>query len=280
VLLPLFIYALTVAAVLGAGVVASRSRRGAAITLLVSLCLALLAQLFWTRPEYLVRVLPFADALFFGNWYPYAAALAAPALVRIARSRGQQIRIGILSVLLFAASLTGTARLFGKPAEVGATGYFADGTCRQSSTDTCSAAAAVTVLRKNGVEAEEKDIARIAFTKEGRGTHPLGLYRALKLAVRESTSTRRVIYQPLPVQQLLSRNSPAIVNVGLAHAARSPAEADLVAHYQWEPGAMHSVVFLRREGEKIWISDPDLGTEDWPITQFELLYRGIALYLE
>lgn len=86
-------------------------------------------------------------------------------------------------------------------------------------------------------------------------------------------------YEPVPVDELIGRNAPAIVNVGLVRPAATDAEADLVAKYQWQPGVIHSVVFLRREGDKVWISDPDLGMEDWPIVQFRLLYRGVAIYL-
>src|SRR5690606_2127834 len=127
-------------------------------------------------------LVPGANAIIFANLFPFAAALAAPAAVRLGRTKAQKIRIAVLMVGLLAASFSGTYQmLVGVPAVAGATEYFPDGTCRQSSIDTCSAAAGVTLLKQHDVAATEAEMARLGFTKEGRGTHPLGLYRALKI---------------------------------------------------------------------------------------------------
>lgn len=277
--IPFVTYAVAVIALGVAGWRLSRSRRNAVKVLIFAIALGGAALIFWNAPEYFAFYFRFADAIYFSNWFPFAVALAAPALVRLSKSRRQRVRVALLSVLLFAASLTGTARLFGKPPVLGPAESFPDGTCRQTTSDTCSAAACVTFLKQHGIETTEQEMARLALSHEGRGTHPLGVYRVLKLKVAEAMPGSSVAYQRLSVDQLLAMNSPAIVNVGLVHKGASAEEAELTAKYQWEPGVVHSVVFLRREGDKVWISDPDLGTEDWPIEQFKLLYRGFAFYL-
>jgi hypothetical protein len=208
------------------------SRRGrvwAGLLLVASLLTGLAAQLFWTRPELLVQVLPATNALFFGNWFPFAVALAAPPLVRFAKTKGQRIRVALLCCVLLGASLVGTARLFGDPADVGPEEFFSDGATRQTSADTCSAAASATLLRAHGIETTENEMARLAFSKRNRGTHPLGLYRALKIAVHESTSSARVRYRSMTAEEVLSRNQPAIVNVGLLQSAQNAMEVDLIA---------------------------------------------------
>jgi predicted double-glycine peptidase len=280
VLISLAIYVFVVILLFCTAVYLTRWKKAVISLLVLSTAIACIAWLFWNRPEFLVRVLPVADALFFANWFPFAAAIAAPALVRLGKSRGQRIRIGVLAVCMLVVSLIGTSQLFGKPAVVGASEFYADGNARQTSTDTCSAAATVTLLHHYGIPATEKEIASLALSKEGRGTHPLGIYRALKLKLRETTSTASVHYEPVSADQLIKHNMPAIVNVGLSRPAQNAMEAELVAKYQWEPGVIHSVVFLRSRADRVSISDPDLGTEEWPVEQFRLLYRGVGLYLK
>jgi len=57
--------------------------------------------------------------------------------------------------------------------------------CLQTSSDTCSAAAAVTFLGMYGIKTTEAEVARLALTKQGKGTDRLGLYRALKILFKE-----------------------------------------------------------------------------------------------
>lgn len=248
--------------------------------LAASVIVSLLAQLIWVRPHLLTYALPIPDVLAFANLYPLAAAIALPAAVAIGKGRAQKIRIAVLMVILLGVSLTGTVRLFGTPVEVGETQFWPDGTCRQTSIDSCSAAAAVTLLKENSIEATEGQIARWAMTSQGRGTHPLGIYRGLKMAATASTATVDVKYRAVPARDLLERNSPAIVNVGLIHSPETDLENRLVTEAQWQPGVVHSVVFLGRDGDKVKIADPDFGVERWPMESFQVLYRGTALWLE
>lgn len=265
---------------IASGAISHKGRAFAYGVLAASVVVGLLAQLIWMRPHLLTYVLPIPDVLAFANLFPLAVAMALPAAVTVGKGRPQKIRIAVLMAILLGTSLVGTVRLFGTPVEVGETQYWPDGTCRQTSIDTCSAAAAVTLLKESGIHASEKQLAHWAMTKEGRGTHPLGLYRALKFAANASTATVHVRFHAITAPDLLERNRPAIVNVGLIHPPETDLQSRLVAEAQWEPGVVHSVVYLGRKNNKVEIADPDFGVELWPAESFQVLYRGTALWLE
>ena len=234
-------------------------------------------------PFLLVKVYPFSSALYLSNLYPVGVLLLGGGALLLSRRRSETIRLAVWIVILFGVSLVPTWRLWGEPAWVGEPQFFADGTCRQSSVDTCSAAGMVTLLGQNGIEVTEAMMARLGRTKAGRGTHPLGIYRALSWAVGESTGSLEVRYERVPVEYLLEHGYAAIITVGLREEPTTELEREMVAKYQWTPRVMHSVVLLGKDEEQegfARIADPDFGIEKWPVRSVEVLYQGAAIWLE
>ena len=245
---------------------------------------AVLGYLLPSRPHFFTSLFPFADAIFYTNWYPFALALFIPAAFRFGKSRFQKIRIGILLAVFFVVTLI-PYRYFRLPAAetMRATAIDEDGICRQTSLDTCGAAAIVTLLRLNGIETTEARAADLALTKQDRGTWILGQFRALKILTREHNPALKVCVRKLTADRLLSLPHPAIITVGLRGKPKTPDEKLLAERYSWTPSVMHDVVFLgidETNPEKVKIGEPDFGLERWWIRELRILHQGYAIYLE
>lgn len=258
------------------GVFFCRTRRGA-ISLIISGCtIAVLGLVLRWRPDLLVAALPWRDVIFYSNFVLPATLLMTAGAIGLGKTRAQKWRLLGLGVALVTVGSLETFRLFAAPAEPGSP-YFDDGAlCRQTSPDTCSAAAAVTLLQRYGVTTTEAEVAALALSKRDRGTHPLGLYRAIKsLAPRNS----RVRLGRSSIANLVATKNPAIVAVGLPPASRDPIHAELAQKYDWTPGVVHDVVLLGTVSgnpSKVAIAEPDFGYEEWPREHLEALYRGLA----
>lgn len=276
---------LLIAIAFAAGVfVARRSKRARWFAVGLGALGVTSARFLPTRPDLMLAVAPFSDLIFYANLYPFAAAWAIPSLVAFGTSFPHRFRISAFSAMLLAVCLLPWRDHRAPPAHARETAIDENGVCRQTSVDTCSAAAAVTLLRLHGIDAEESEVARLALTKEGRGTSNLGLYRAL----RKLTAGRgiRVRVERRTADEAVSLGEPAIVTVGLAPRKGPPAseeEADLERLYSWRPGVLHDVVLLGpdpADPKKLRIAEPDFGLEKWWRSQFEILFRGFAIRLE
>lgn len=265
-----------------AGLATARKRRTAMGGMVAAMLLGALAGLLFVREDLLVRVLPFSGAVFYSNLFPCAAVFLIPNAVKLARSRAQRVRIVVLCVVLFALSVRDWRRMVLPEAECAETRIDKNGVCRQTSADTCSAACGVTLLRHYGIITTEAEVARLALTRRDLGTRAAGLYRAISLlAARRPELTVKLDRSSL--EQLLARNKPAIITVGLPKKRLNAAQQDLAARYNWTPGVWHDVVLFhmsKAEPGKADIGEPDFGLEQWPIEQLRTLYQCTALYIE
>lgn len=235
-----------------------------------------------SRPDMLTRLAPAADLIFYINAYPWAAALAMAPVIRMGTSRFQRVRIAILMAALFGVALKPHAAFWDEPPETGRAFIDGNGVCRQTGSDTCSAASAVTLLRLHGIETTETEAAAFALTRRGRGTSPYGLYRALRrLTSGRPEGTWRAGILRMKLEDLLAREEAAIITAGLRPRRfgrpPTPMEAELEARFQWRPGVMHDVVFMGevdREKKRLRIADPDIGLEWWGIDHLEVLFQG------
>lgn len=233
------------------------------------------------RPDLYLKLLPFPDALFFDNWLPYGAALLAPAAMQLARSGAQAARLGVLLTVLFTLSWKPTYDEFRPLARTNPLSVDPHGIVRQTSSETCAAAALATFARQYGIDATEAQMVEHARTLHRRGTTQLGLYRALRLAFagREELKPRIV---KAPAGWLLRRSAPAIITVGLPRDGSAEARA-FGQKYDWPQGIYHDVVFLGPDPEKrghVLIGEPDSGLESWPIEHLKYLYSGFAAVVE
>ena len=245
--------------------------------------IGILGYWFNTRPDLMTLILPFSDAFFYTNWYPYAVALMVGSAVRLGKTRFQKIRIGVLLAVLFIVSLRPFAFYLKPFPDTGSSHIDENGICRQTSADTCSAAAGVTLLRRYGMEASEEEVAHMALTREGSGTRTLGLFRALSKLAAKSGRGLDVTIERLSVNELLERSGPGIIRTGLSKGQpKNDVEKDLADKYQWTPGVMHDVVYLGEDPEddnKVLIGEPDFGLEKWWKYELKELFQGYIITL-
>ncbi len=264
------------------GIFAARRRETAIVGIVGFVVITLLGVLIILRPDLFLFVLPFGDLIFYSNWFPFGAALLIPCVFQFGKGKAQKIRIGVLLSVLFVLTLKEYDYHFMAPAKSYDNVIDEDGVCRQSSVDTCSAAALVTYVRIFGYSITESEAIELARTKEKVGTIHLGLYHALKILSRlHDGPTPRV--KKLPLEKLLSRNQPAIVTVGLPRRGNSEEAIAFGEKYDWRPGVLHDVVFLGLDNDRegyVLIGEPDYGLESWPIEHLRYLYYGFAIYYE
>ncbi|EMI17083.1 peptidase C39, bacteriocin processing [Rhodopirellula maiorica SM1] len=221
-------------------------------------------------------LLPFSSAIIFSNWTAFALAVASGAAYRLPHR--PLWRRGLAASLMAALALATLVQPVLQPIFRPVTGsnmWDSKQVCIQSHTNTCSAAAAATLLKSVGIEKTEAAMVGHCLT-DARGTPSLGLWRGLSLA---TTSTR---YRPkvlhTDVETLLRRGPwPAALVVGLPRYGADPI---YVHRYGWDPGFRHSIVlFGRNDDGMLDIGDPSIGRETWSDDDLRVLWRGEGVTL-
>ena len=276
---------LLVAGFFGLGFYLAKKGRGARICAIsVAFLVGALGYFLNFRPDIFTRLFPFSFVIFYSSWYPLAVVLIGPSAFHFGKNRFQRIRLSVLLSLLFLLSLYPFYYYFLPSAHTGDLRIDENGICRQSSLDTCSAAACVTLLGRYGISVTETEVARLALTRKKIGTRTLGEYRALKILLDESGKKGKVRIRRMDSGELLNFPGDCIVTVGLEKRdPKNEIERDLAGKYQWTPGVMHDVVYLGRkpgEPDKVLIGEPDFGLETWWAFQLKHLFRGYAVTVE
>lgn len=215
----------------------------------------------------LVRWLPVTDAIVWLNpQLPAAGVLAGVAWRRMTGPAWQRI------VLVVPLALLGIWRAYGplwgtvpplQPHRM--TGSVV----RQSTTSTCSPAAAATALRIVGINATEADLAGICLTRE-TGTTQLGLWRGLRLATA-GTPVRAVPFIG-PLNDLAAAGAtPAVVSISLAGQQGG---------FLPTPGNRHAVAILAFNPDgTVEVADPFAGQQTWPLARLREAWTGQAIVL-
>lgn len=239
-------------------------RVSAAIAALAVAVLSLYA-LWLNDNPILTRLLPTANVLVWGNLQlPAMALLAGIAWGSLRGPRWQRL---VLVVPLVSIGIWRTLDpLVGSPAPIG-TDRWTHGVCRQSSTSSCSAAAAATLLIAHGIPASEAEMIRLCLTHTN-GTSTLGLYRGLKLkcagtpwTVRAGNPTIDALrHWPLPaiVTLKLPGSTPSVLAIGNRHSV---------------------VLFGLAPDGNVDIGDPFAGRQTWTSAEFAAAYGGQAMAL-
>ena len=276
-------YVILVLALLILSFYLNRKNKKLRIPFLISAgAVAVLGRFFSGRTDILLGMFPFSGTVFYANFYPFAAALGAPAAFYLGQNRFQRIRIAVLCTALLILSFIPSRFIGAKTHGNGNSRFDDNGVCLQSSCDTCSAAAGATLLHHYGIETSEKEVASLALTKKNAGTDRAGLYRALKL-ISSERGDLKVKLQRLSARELLSLNKPALITVGLRKNPQTRMEKDLARKFNWDPGAVHDVVFLGVDEEnpgKVKIGEPQFGLERWKEEALITLFKGSAIFLE
>ncbi|QDV46655.1 Peptidase C39 family protein [Stieleria neptunia] len=157
--------------------------------------------------------------------------------------------------------------------------------CQQSGSVTCSPAAAATLLKANGIDAEEHQLVRWCLT-DALGTTSLGLWRGLRLATAKTDLEPEVM--DVTLEDLLSREQrddlfPCLILVGFPRfgtVASPEIESRYIKDYGWPRGFRHSVVLYGpAEDGGVEVGDPSIGRERWAKQDLEILWRGEAVRL-
>ncbi len=222
---------------------------------------------FWSR------LLPLSNLVVIGNLVPLCCAVLA-GLARVT-SPGSPRRRAIPVLAILGLGLFATVKpMLGQPPPCG--DLWSDGICFQSSTVTCTAASAATLLREHGISATEAEMAGLCLTRKGTGWK--GLFRGLTLKTRGTEWT--VSVRDFSFEQLRNEHGPLILDVGVPLGATVP--AIYTTEYGWQPGILHSVIFFGfRDGDRVSIAEPTpgVGREEWSAEDLRILFRGRAYQL-
>ena len=232
---------------------------------------------------FLARLFPFSPAIIVTNIAPVLLAVGAAAALKMAdrppwRRRGLA---GLLGAFALIALLQPVLQRHFRPVKTGEnTVWYSNGVCQQSSTVTCSPAAAVTLLKAHGVEKTERQLVDACLT-DRNGTATLGLWRGLCIATRDCKWKPAILNADL--NDLLGKTDredvfPCLVLVGFPRFA----EPDPVYNeqYGWPPGFRHSVVIYGPHPDGgVDVGDPSVGRERWSERDLEVLWRGEGIRL-
>ncbi len=241
--------------------------RRSAIALAIAAVGVLLIWGVWLADNLLlVQWVPLADALVWLNPQPLAAAVLAGVAWRwLPGPRWQRL------VLVVPLALLGPWRAYGHLA--GSVPHLqphrmSGPVVRQSTTSTCSAAAAATALRQVGIDATERQMAAWCLTRVA-GTTQLGLWRGLKRATAGSAVKPIIFHGPL--EGLIAQaRGPAVLSITGQRAGLLPL-----------PGNRHTIVLLGvQEDGMLDIADPFSGRQTWPPSQLAETWTGQAIVLQ
>lgn len=223
----------------------------------------------------LAELLPYSNLVVIGNWLPlFTAVMAALAWQRTRQARlRQRIAIGELAL---AGSLAAVFPLLGSLPDCGSQ-WDKLGTCLQTTEQSCSPAAAATLLKKHGIAASEREMAALCLTR--RGTTWQGLYRGLKLKT-QGTPWDVEVFQCDADDLARHSGAPLLISVGLDR--NSLRDTDYTRELGWIRGVSHSVVLERfTSGGIAVIADPsqEMTREHWDADMLRTLWRGYAFRL-
>ncbi len=232
-------------------------------------------------PHLFINLFPFTNVIYYTNLFPNAALLALPGLIALGKTTREKQHIAILGAMLAGVALIPYLDFTRKQAHSNGSVIDSDGVARQTSSDTCAAASAVTLLRLYDIETNEAEMVRLALTKDGAGTTAFGLYRGLRMKTNDHPDLHvRVDF--LKLDELLARNQPAIITVGLPRFPSREA-LEFGQQFQWDPGVIHDCVFLGRDPDHpghALIGEPEFGLESWPTEHLRFLFWGHTMWIE
>jgi predicted double-glycine peptidase len=186
--------------------------------------------------------------------------LSAP-LARLPRRRNRVVVRLLILVLTSMSVLPFLAPAFNRSYLAGLkTRIDGEGVCHQSNAYTCGPAAAVTILRKLGLPAEEGEIAILSHTSALTGTEPDVLARVLEKRYRSDG---------LVAEYRAFRNVDELRNAGLT-----------VAVVKFNALQDHCVAILGVETNRVMVGDPLNGLSSCSTDEFEDKWQFVGIVLK
>jgi hypothetical protein len=252
-----------------------RAGRGAGrrvAMVVVASCCVLLVTYGWLRDSFaLAWAVPVSSAVVLANFsLPVVAFLAGYGTRVLPGGPGRR---GVLLSLLVAVAVWKAGEPFAGERPVLRDTWVA-GVCMQSTEESCSAAAAATLLAGAGIAATERETADLALTTT-RGTTTLGVYRALSLKTAGTDRRVRVLLtrDVGELRAAVAADGPVLLRAGLGRWQR--VDPRYTQQWGWTPGGFHSVLVTGfGPGDKVWVIDPKIGREAWDLEALHTLWHG------
>lgn len=134
------------------------------------------------------------------------------------------------------------------------------GICRQTTGYTCVAASMVTMLRANGVEATEEEMARLAHVEVGGGATDSRAIWALER--RLAGTGLRPRYCKTDYAGLIAAPKPCLVQIG------------------WGYFMSHMVPVMSADSERVVLGDPECGKREMTAEAFGGTWKGTVIAVE
>ena len=238
---------------------------------LIGVALLGYVQRVWAQPI-LTSLLPVSALVIWGNWFPYSAAFLAG--ITWTHGYGTRLRRAIFGAAVYLISVYSVIEPICGSAPL-CQDVWTGRICLQTSHQSCSAAAAATLLAQYGVSAQESEMAEMCLTRNG--TTWMGLYRGLKLKTA-SLPLDVVVFECSAEEIIDNFSGPEILSVGLP--TDRPFPKWYIEDWGWQEGVRHSVVLLDilPDGQLL-IADPAVGIETWSHHDLKILWLGRGLRL-
>ena len=263
-----------------------RSRSVIFLTVMAAIVVALIIVYVVTvwGQLWIVNWIPLPSVIVLANWFPpFLGALAAIVWLQM-KHQSVARRLPVMALMVVAAVVS---IMFFIPKEAPecddewVTAVMLDGrpmaawpVCLQTTPNTCSAAAAATILNTLDIEATEQEMAQLCLTKVG--TTWLGLYHGLATKLLGTKHRAEFFEGDVDTLRELSRTHPVLLccqlDEQLAHLAPGYVEEG-----GWIPGVAHSTVYFGETSRGHLIGDPTRGFEFWQTRDLNLLWTGQGL---
>lgn len=273
----------------GTRVVLKRWAQLASLTLVSAILAALACIYFFNGWLSWAKWLPVDAAIVWTNFAPLFLCVAASASLCLTdRPQWRRVSLAVLAGVFAMATLSQPViqPLWKPVSSTPNTIWLPQGVCQQSSPVTCSPAAAVTLLKANGIAANERELIQWCLT-DSLGTTSLGLWRGLRRAT-EATEFNPVVMNAR-LEDLLDRSErpemfPCLILVGFPRFGAATDSAELerlyTQEYGWPKGFRHSVVLFGPHPEGgLDVGDPSIGRERWSEQDLRVLWRGESVKL-
>lgn len=249
------------------------------LAVITMLLIAAYVYLVWGQ-LWIVKWIPYASVIVLSNWFPILLAILGAILWQRLRNkelwRRAPAQLALLGITVWSVIYV----IPRTPPECGdewiePRGRFPFRVCRQTTPETCSAAATATLLGVIGIQTNEAEMSRLCLTQ--RGTTWLGIYHGL--SVKLDGTGRRVEFFEGSVDDLVKRcqERPVLLCCELTDIVDAA-----VPEYQgeagWKPGVLHSVVCFGMLDGEFLIGDPSQPRlERWSRRDMINLWTGTGL---
>ncbi len=239
-------------------------------------CLSFHARLGWAK------VIPMSGVVLWSNLTPIILVFSAGIAwnTTVLQRHLRTLIVSSLGLLAAAYLVSPIVRPWIDPPRVAAIGHSLGRICLQSHDSTCAPAAAATLLRLNGIDSNEKEMIDSCLTSQ-LGTEPLGIFRGLKLAIRNREHDVRIASRN-PKSWGLNGQLPNVAMVHFPDNEFGPLGKTVAVPSRFlgpRREAGHAIVVIGQTNGKWTIADPAIGLVEWSDEELLNRFTGDAIYL-